>query len=210
MNDDLIRRLSLFLLSLEHLQQTGDISGEVNVESRCAQNWFPAASPDPRHLLPSLRLLATGSEDNYMSVNIHSKCAPIFFAFYVFDKMYERQMNDDEDAFDVLYCIAFALMDAQWLVMPAKTCGERERKRGRSFWANNPTSPPPQLTPNDARSLLSFFTHDQLLSVVQSIALCHPNVFSAFGTSGHLRPDRISSLRNPRPLEAANEMKIDL
>ncbi|KAI8527347.1 hypothetical protein RHMOL_Rhmol12G0068100 [Rhododendron molle] len=118
MNDDLIRRLSLFLLSLEHLQQTGDISGEVNVESRCAQNWFPAASPDPRHLLPSLRLLATGSEDNYMSVNIHSKCAPIFFAFYVFDKMYERQMNDDEDAFDVLYCIAFALMDAQWLVMP--------------------------------------------------------------------------------------------
>ncbi|KAI8545705.1 hypothetical protein RHMOL_Rhmol07G0059700 [Rhododendron molle] len=155
--------------------------------------------------------------------------------------------RDDEEAFDVLNCIAFTLMDAQWLVMPVwnlmifsflmgslfvvliakdrslnhvllkrkaisseDVWRERERKRGRSFWANNPTPPPPQLTPNDARSLLSSFTHEQLLSVVQSVALCHPNVFSAFGTSGHLRPDRISSLRNPRPLEAANEMKIDL
>ncbi|KAI8522684.1 hypothetical protein RHMOL_Rhmol13G0015700 [Rhododendron molle] len=127
--------------------------------------------------------------------------------------------RDDEEAFDVLYCIAFALMDAQWLVMPVWNLMRRrvEREREREGGVFGPTTrpprrqpPPPQLTPYDARSLLSSFTHDQLLSVVQSIALCHPNVFSAFGTSGHLRPDRISSLRNPRPLEAANEMKIDL
>lgn len=26
---------------------------------------------------------------------------------------------DDEDAFDILYCIAFTMMDAQWLAMHA-------------------------------------------------------------------------------------------
>ncbi|KAG5535709.1 hypothetical protein RHGRI_023466 [Rhododendron griersonianum] len=49
----------------------------------------------------------------------------------------------------------------------------------------------PQLTPDDARSLLSFFAHDQLLSIVQSAALRHPDVLSAFRTNGHPRPDRI-------------------
>ncbi|KAG5546144.1 hypothetical protein RHGRI_018354 [Rhododendron griersonianum] len=37
----------------------------------------------------------------------------------------------------------------------------------------------PQLTLDDARSLLSSFTHDQLLSIVQSAVLRHPDVLSA-------------------------------
>ncbi|KAI8539773.1 hypothetical protein RHMOL_Rhmol09G0208600 [Rhododendron molle] len=55
----------------------------------------------------------------------------------------------------------------------------------------------PQLTPDDARSLLSSFTHDQLLSIVQSAALRHPDVLSVFRTNGHPRPDRVSPLLSP-------------
>ncbi|KAG5557869.1 hypothetical protein RHGRI_007938 [Rhododendron griersonianum] len=66
----------------------------------------------------------------------------------------------------------------------------------------------PQLTPDDARSLLSSFTHSQVLSIVQSAALRHPDVLSAFRMNGHPRPDRVSPLLsislppliNPRPL----------
>ncbi|GJW88917.1 ELMO domain-containing protein A isoform X2 [Tanacetum coccineum] len=31
----------------------------------------------------------------------------------------KRLIAEDEDAFDVLYCIAFAMMDAQWLATHA-------------------------------------------------------------------------------------------
>lgn len=40
-------------------------------------------------------------------------------------------------------------------------------------------SPSPQLTLDDARSLISSFTHDQLLSIVQSSVLRHPDVLAA-------------------------------
>ncbi|KAG5524295.1 hypothetical protein RHGRI_031085 [Rhododendron griersonianum] len=66
----------------------------------------------------------------------------------------------------------------------------------------------PQLTPDDTRSLLSSFTHSQVLSIVQSAALRHPDVLSAFRMNGHPRPDRVCPLLsislpplvNPRPL----------
>ncbi|KAG5536905.1 hypothetical protein RHGRI_024363 [Rhododendron griersonianum] len=66
----------------------------------------------------------------------------------------------------------------------------------------------PQLTSDDARSLLSSFTHNQVLSIVQSATLRHPDVLSAFRMNGHPRPDRVSPLLsislppliNPRPL----------
>ncbi|KAI8553196.1 hypothetical protein RHMOL_Rhmol06G0325400 [Rhododendron molle] len=51
-----------------------------------------------------------------------------------------------------------------------------------------PTTRPPrrrsQLIPDDALSLLA---HGQLLSIVQSTALRHPDVLNAFGTNGHMR-----------------------
>ncbi|KAI8558673.1 hypothetical protein RHMOL_Rhmol04G0115100 [Rhododendron molle] len=63
----------------------------------------------------------------------------------------------------------------------------------------------PQLTPDDARSLLSSFTHDQLLSIVQFAALHHPDVLCAFRTDGHPRPDHVSPL-----LSLSLSLSVDL